>query len=70
MILIWGKIRTATQETAPQIAEKRLQRDREGKPVYMIYGKGAFKTIKHLSYKRFSTSHKELMSSCRDLVLF
>ena len=63
MILICGKIRTATQETAPQIAEKRLQRNSEGKSIYMIFGKGEFNAIKHSSYKRFSTSHKELMSS-------
>ena len=36
----------------------------------MMLVKGEFSVTKRLFYKRFSASHKELVSPLRDLVLF
>ena len=40
-----------------------LQRRSGGRSIYKILVKGKFSAIKCLLYKRFSASHKELMSS-------
>ena len=47
-----------------------LQRTSGGRSIYKIFEKGEFNAIKCLLYKRFSASHKELMSPWRDLVIF
>ena len=54
---IWGKMRPATQETAPQIALRY-----QGKDSIYNFGEGGVHAIKLLFCKRFSASHKELMS--------
>ena len=41
-------------------SKKLLQRDSGGRPIHAILMKGEFNAIKHLLYKRFSFSHKEL----------
>ena len=51
-------------------SERLLQRGSGGRSIYKVFEKGEFKAIKRLLYKRFSASHKELMSSRRDLVIF
>ena len=64
-------MRTAAQETAPQIAPRDCSKDIAGEGQYRrFWGKGEFTAIKDLFYKRLSASHKELMSSRRDLVSF
>ena len=50
--------------------KRLLQRGSGGRSIYKVFEKGEFKAIKCLLYKRFSASHKELMSSRRDLVIF
>ena len=58
---IWDKMKTAAQETAPQIALSDWSKElvEEGNKILV---KGEFNAIKHSFYKRFSASHKELMS--------
>ena len=51
-------------------SERLLQRGSQGRLIYKISLKQKFSAIKCLHYKRFSASHKELMSSRVDLVLF
>ena len=51
-------------------SERLLQRGSGEKSIYKILVKGEFSVIKHSFYKRYSASHKELMSPWRDLVLF
>ena len=48
---IWGKMRTAAQETAPRMALRPLQRGSGGRPVQKILVKGEFSAIKHSFYK-------------------
>ena len=43
-------------------SERLLQRDSGEGSIYKILVKGEFSTIKQSYYKRFSTSHKDLMS--------
>ena len=59
---IWGKMRTAAWEIAPQIALRNCAKEVVGKVSICDFGEGGVQTIKHLSYKRFSASHEELMS--------
>ena len=63
-------MRTAVSETAPQIAQRLLQKHTGGRSIYKISVKGELNAIKYLLYKRFSASHEELMSPRRDLVIF
>ena len=49
-------MRTAARETAPQRAEKLLQKGSGRRSVYVILVKEKFDALKHLSYKRFSVS--------------
>ena len=58
--MIWAKMRTAAQETTPQIL---LQTRSGGRSIYKILVKGEFSAIKCFLYKRFSASQEELMSS-------
>ena len=58
--MIWAKMRTAAQETTPQIL---LQTRSGGRSIYKILVKGEFSAIKRLLYKRFSTSYEDLTSS-------
>ena len=61
---IWGKMRTAAQEAAPQIALRDCsKRAVGGRSIYKILVNGEFDTIKHSFYERFSASHEDLMSS-------
>ena len=61
---IWSKMRTAAWEDCiPDSSEKLkwFQRGSGRRSIYMILLKGEFSAIKHLFYKRFSASPKELM---------
>ena len=59
----WGKMRTATWETALQVSLRNCSKEVEGgKSIYMIVVKGEFSAIQHLFYRRCSASHEELMS--------
>ena len=49
-------MQTAARETAPQRAEKLLQKGSDRRSVYVILVKEKFDALKHLSYKRFSVS--------------
>ena len=51
-------------------SERLLQRGSGGRSIYKVFEKEEFKAVKCLLYKRFSASHKELMSPRRDLVIF
>ena len=44
-------------------SERLLQRVSGGRLIHRILVRGEFNEIKHLFYKWFSASHKELMSS-------
>ena len=59
---ILGKMRTAAQEGASQIALKLLQSSSGGKSIYKVLVKGESNTFKHLFYKKFVASHEDLMS--------
>ena len=59
---ILGKMRTAAWESAPRIALRNCTKEVVGKVNICDFGEGGVQTIKHLSYKRFSASHEELMS--------
>ena len=63
-------MRTAAWEAAPQIALRLLQKGSEGRSIYKVLVKGEFNTIKHSFYKRFSASHKDLMSSMKGFSAF
>ena len=73
---LWVKLSLGQYEThspgdsTTDNSEKLLQRGSGGKSIYKILVKGEFDVIKHLSYKRFSASYKELMSPWRGWVLF
>ena len=66
---IWGKMRIAAQETAPQRALMNCSEEVGGKVNICDFGEGEVHAIKHLSYKRFSASHVELKSPWRHSVL-
>ena len=51
-------------------SERLLQRGSGGRSIYKVFEKEEFKAVKCLLYKRFSASHKELMSPRRDFVDF
>ena len=51
-------------------SERPLHRGSGGSSVYKVLVNGEFGTIKHLLYKRFSLSHKDLIFPRMDLVLF
>ena len=50
---ILGKMRTAAQEGASQIALKLLQSSSGGKSIYKVLVKGNFKAMNHSFYKMF-----------------
>ena len=59
---IWGKMRTAGQQAAPQITLRDHSKEVVGEGQYtQVLVKGEFNANKHLLYKRFSPSHKDLM---------
>ena len=59
---IWGKMRTAAQKAAPQIALRDCSKEVVGEGRYIqALVKGEFSANKRLLYKRFSPSHKDLM---------
>ena len=47
-----------------------LQSGSGGRSIYKVSVKGQFNTIKHSFYKRFSASHKDLMSSMKGFSAF
>ena len=51
-------------------SERLLQRGSGGRPIYKVWVKQEFNTIKHSFYKRFSVSHKDLMSSMKRFSAF
>ena len=54
LIFIWGKIRTAAQETAPQKALRNFSQETGGKCQYISdFGDGGVYAIKHIFCKRF-----------------
>ena len=60
---IWGKMRTAAQETAPQIVLRSCSQEvGEGRSIYNIFVKGEFSATSCLLYRRFSARPEELMS--------
>ena len=61
---IWGKMKTAAWEAAPQIALRDCSKEGlgGGSIIYKILVKGEFNEIMHLLYKRFSAGQEELMS--------
>ena len=59
---IWGKMRTAAQEAAPQRALKLLQSSSGGKSIYKVLVKREFSTMKYSFYKRIFVSHEGLMA--------
>ena len=61
-------MRIVASRTIPQIALSDWSKElvEEGNKILV---KGEFNAIKHSFYKRFSASHKELMSPRRDLVI-
>ena len=67
---IWGKMRTAAQETASQRTLRNCSKQTVGEGQYVTLVKGEFSAIKHLLYKRFPASREELKSSFSGLVLF
>ena len=68
---IWGQNEDCSPGGSPQIALRGLlQRGSWGRSIYRISVKGEFNTIKCWVYNRFSATHKDLMSSWKDLVLF
>ena len=67
---IWGKMRTAVQETASQRTLRNCSKETVGESQYVSLVKGEFNAIKHLLYKRFPASREELKSSFSGLVLF
>ena len=60
---IWGKMRTAAQETASQRTLRNCSKETVGEGQYVTLVKGEFSAIKHLLYKRFPASREELKSS-------
>ena len=67
---IWGKMRTAAQETASQRTLRNCSKETVGEGQYVTLVKGEFSAIKHLFYKRFPATCEELKSSFSGLVLF
>ena len=64
-------MRTEAREAVPQIALKDCcEEGVEGRSIHKTLVKREFSTIKHSFYKRFLASHEDLMSPCRDLILF
>ena len=59
---IWGKIRTAARETAPQRALRNCSREVVGGRSTYILVKEELTAIACLLYNRFYASHEELMS--------
>ena len=59
---IWGQNEDCSLGDKTSVSSERLfQRDSQGRSIYNILVKGEFSAIKHLLYKRFSASHKELI---------
>ena len=64
VILEPPKIKSATVSTvSPPICHEVMGKGSRGRSIYKISVKGEINAIKRLLYKRFSTSHKDLMSS-------
>ena len=66
---IWGKVRTAAWETAPQRAWRSCSKEAGGKASYIYnFGEGGIHAVKHIFFQKVSTSlvnfdsHKEQSS--------
>ena len=59
---IWGKMRTAAQETAPQIALRNGSKWRGEVSIYMILVKKEYMKSTTIFCRRFSASHREQLS--------
>ena len=58
----WGKMKTAAQEAASQIALRDCSKEAvRGMSIYTVLVKAEFNTIKHSFHKRFSASHEDLI---------
>ena len=51
---IWGKMRTAAQDTAPQIAEKLLQKGREKDQYIRDFDEGGIHATKDIFFQKVS----------------
>ena len=61
---LWGQNEDCSLgESISDSSERLLQSGSGGKPIYKVFMKGEFNTIKPSFYKRFSASQEELMSS-------
>ena len=61
--VVWDKMRTTAQETAPQIALRNISEEKGGVGQYICdFGEGGVLTNKHSSLQKFSASLEELMS--------
>ena len=60
-----GKMRTAARDRVSQIGLRNFSKEVVGNENVPDFGEGGIHAIKRLSYKRFSASHKELMSPWR-----
>ena len=61
--VVWDKMRTTAQETAPQIALRNFSEEIGGVGQYICdFGEGGVHTIKCLFLQKVSASHKEQMS--------
>ena len=58
------------RDSTADSSERLIQRGSGGTSICKILVKGELSASKHLLYKKFSASHKELMSPLRDLVIF
>ena len=55
-------MRTAARDRVSQIGLRNFSKEVVGNENVPDFGEGGVHAIKRLSYKRFSASHKELMS--------
>ena len=68
---IWGKMKTAGQETASQIALRNCSKEAGGKvSIYVILVKGEYMQSSTYFLQKVSASHKEQTSPRRILVFF
>ena len=61
-VFIWRKMRTAAQETAPQIALRNSSKEARGKIQYICdFGEGGMHATKHIFFQKLSTSEALLV---------
>ena len=62
-VLFRARWELPAEGSSSQSSERLLQRGSGGRPIYKV--KWEFNTIEHSFYKRFSASHRDLMSSVK-----